>query len=60
MSAMASVISPFTFSSAVELANRLWRKRILPIGDIEYQGRTLNFTPALYRGPCPGLPRQCL
>ena len=41
----ATVITPLLWASpAVELANRTWRKRILPIGDVEYQGRTLHFT----------------
>jgi hypothetical protein len=44
MSALASVITPFSFGPAVELANRQWRKKILPIGSIDYQGRQLNFT----------------
>jgi hypothetical protein len=50
MSAFASIITPCSFSSAVELGNRLWSKRVLPVGDIEYQGRTLHFTPAYIRG----------
>ena len=31
-------------AAAVELANRTWRKRILPVGDVQYNGRTLHFT----------------
>jgi hypothetical protein len=49
MSAAASVISPYTYGPGVkvELANgsRVWAKRILPIGQISYKGRTLRFTP---------------
>jgi hypothetical protein len=50
MTAFASIISPFSFSNAIELGNRRWSKRILPVGDIEYQGRTLHFTPAYIAG----------
>jgi len=28
----------------VELGNRLWRKKVLPVGDVEYKGRLLHFT----------------
>jgi hypothetical protein len=40
----AAVLTPFTAAQAVELGNRLWRKKVLPIGDVEYKGRTLHFT----------------
>jgi len=40
----AAVLTPFTAAEAVELGNRLWRKRLLPVGDVEYKGRTLKFT----------------
>jgi len=49
MSAMASVLTPFDRSPAIELANA-WRKRILPVGSISYQGRTLNFTRSYLQG----------
>jgi len=26
---------------AIELSNRMWRKEILPVGEVQYQGRTL-------------------
>jgi hypothetical protein len=39
----AAVLTPFTAGEAVELGNRLWRKRVLPVGDVEYKGRTLHF-----------------
>ena len=38
------VLTPFTAAEAVELGNRLWRKRLLPVGEIDYKGRTLKFT----------------
>lgn len=50
MSAFASVISPYSYSAAIELGNHRWSKRILPVGDLEYQGRQLHFTPAYIRG----------
>ena len=40
----AAVLTPFTAAEAVELGNRLWRKRVLPVGDVEYKGRMLHFT----------------
>ena len=40
----AAVLTPFTTAEAVELGNRLWRKQVLPIGDVEYKGRLLHFT----------------
>jgi hypothetical protein len=45
MTPAATVITPWLHGSrAVELANRTWKKRILPVGDVEYQGRTLHFS----------------
>ncbi len=40
----ALVLTPFTAGKAVDLGNRVWRKRLLPVGEIEYKGRTLRFT----------------
>ncbi len=40
----AAVLTPFHGSQAVELGNRLWRKKVLPVGDVEYKGRLLHFT----------------
>jgi hypothetical protein len=40
----AAVLTPFTAAEAVELGNRLWRKRVLPVGEVEYKGRILKFT----------------
>ena len=39
----ALVLTPFTAAEAVELGNRLWRKKVLPVGDVEYRGRMLHF-----------------
>jgi hypothetical protein len=45
MSAFATLLTPFDRGTAIELAgDKLWRKRVLPVGDISYQGRTLHFT----------------
>ena len=49
MSAFASVITPFDASPAIELGNQ-WRKRILPVGEISYQGRTLRFSREYLQG----------
>lgn len=40
----AAVLTPFHGSQAVELGNRMWRKKVLPVGDVEYRGRLLHFT----------------
>ena len=49
MTAFASVITPFDRTPPIELGNA-WRKRILPIGEIAYQGRTLKFTRGYLAG----------
>jgi len=40
------MLTPFLEGDAVpvELANRVWRKKLLPFGDVDYKGRTLRFT----------------
>jgi hypothetical protein len=44
---MASlVLTPFTTGRPIELAGGLWRKKLLPVGEVAHQGRTLKFTPA--------------
>lgn len=40
----AAVLTPFTGSKAIELGNRRWAKRLLPVGEINYQGRVLKFS----------------
>ncbi len=43
----ATVVTPFSWGSrAIELGNGMWRKRLLPVGTVQYQGRDLRFTPA--------------
>jgi hypothetical protein len=41
---MAAVIqTPLLGSDCIELGNQVWRKRLLPVGSVEYQGRVLKF-----------------
>jgi hypothetical protein len=40
----AAVLTPFLGGNAIELGNKTWRKRVLPVGDVLYKGRTLHFT----------------
>jgi hypothetical protein len=40
----AALLTPFQETEAVELGNRQWVKKILPVGQIDYKGRTLHFT----------------
>jgi hypothetical protein len=40
----SALLTPFSTADAVELGNRLWRKKVLPVGDVEYKGRLLHFT----------------
>ncbi len=53
----ATVVTPFARSRAIELGNRLWRKRILPVGTITYrgpgappEGRKISFTQQYLAG----------
>jgi hypothetical protein len=41
----ALVLAPPSYAAAVELAGsgRLWRKRVLPVGTINYKGREIHF-----------------
>jgi hypothetical protein len=49
MPAFATLLTPVDASPAIELGNT-WSKRILPVGEIEYQGRTLKFSRAYLQG----------
>jgi hypothetical protein len=44
MSGLAALLTPWQRGGAIELGNKLWMKRVLPVGEINYQGRTLKFT----------------
>jgi hypothetical protein len=39
------VLTPPAPGRAIELGSQLWRKRVLPVGDVAYKGRMLHFTP---------------
>lgn len=41
-----AILTPFTTGPAQQAGPRIWRKRVLPVGDVEYKGRMLNFTRA--------------
>jgi hypothetical protein len=58
MSALAALLTPFDRGNAIELGNHKWRKRILPVGDVEYQGRTLHFTPSYLAGLAEAFKRR--
>jgi hypothetical protein len=49
MTAFAALLTPVDASPPIELGNT-WSKRILPVGEIEYQGRTLKFSRAYLQG----------
>jgi hypothetical protein len=47
----AVVITPLLHGSrAINLGNRMFRKRMLPVGSVEYQGRTQKFSRDYLRG----------
>lgn len=50
MAGIAALLTPWDRGSAVELGNRRWEKRVLPVDSISYEGRTLNFTPSYLKG----------
>lgn len=39
-----ALLTPFTAGPATKAAGK-WRKKLLPVGEINYKGRTLKFTP---------------
>ena len=46
----SAVLTPFTGRPAESVGNRKWRKLLLPVGDVQYQGRTLHFSPDYLSG----------
>jgi len=46
----STVIAPWSYGSAIELAGGLWRKKLLPVGEVSYKGRVLRFTRDYLRG----------
>ena len=47
--ATATVLTPFDATPTIGLGNA-WRKRLLPVGSIQYQGKQLNFTREYLQG----------
>lgn len=41
---MTSFLTPFEFSGTETISRRLFRKKVLPVGSIEYNGRKIDFT----------------
>jgi hypothetical protein len=39
-----ALLTPFTAGKATQAGGK-WRKKLLPVGEIKYKGRTLKFTP---------------
>jgi hypothetical protein len=44
MTSKITVLTPTVNSDAIELGRTTWRKKILPIGTLPYEGRILDFT----------------
>lgn len=44
MAGRVTVLTPKLAGGAIELGRKLWRKQILPIGHLDYEGRRLHFT----------------
>jgi hypothetical protein len=44
MGAAAAILTPFDLGIATPEAGKTWRKRLLPVGKINYKGRALQFT----------------
>lgn len=45
-----ALLTPWERGGAIELGNKVWRKRVLPVDEIQYEGRTLKFTPEYLKG----------
>lgn len=39
------ILTPLDFSGTEQLERRLYRKKVLPVGSISYEGRKIDFTP---------------
>jgi hypothetical protein len=46
----ALIASPWAGGEAIELGSDLWRKKLLPLGSVDYKGRTLVFDRAYLDG----------
>lgn len=45
-----AILTPFTGRPAEQVGTRRWRKLLLPVGEVQYQGRTLHFSPDYLQG----------
>jgi len=41
---LTALLTPLEFGAARQLGATLWRKQLLPVGDINYKGRRISFT----------------
>jgi hypothetical protein len=46
----SAVLTPFTHSAATPAGTNTWVKKVLPVGQISYKGRLLEFTPDYLKG----------
>jgi hypothetical protein len=49
VTAAAAILTPYSRAPA-QAAGEKWRKKLLPVGQISYKGRTLQFTPGYLNG----------
>ena len=40
-----AVLTPFSRAKASPAGERMWRKKLLPVGQVSYKGQVLNFSP---------------
>jgi hypothetical protein len=45
-----AVLTPYTQAPAKHAGGQFWRKRLLPVGSITYEGRKIDFTPEYLSG----------
>lgn len=55
---LLDVRTPLVQSDTIELGNRVYRKQVLPIGELNYKGRKLKFTPEYLRNVAAAFRRQ--
>lgn len=54
MTGRVTVLTPVDNTPVVELGRTTWRKQILPVGELDYDGRKLHFTPEYFRNLVAG------